>query len=35
MLVPKGLEGGGNKEYLDVLKNTIKPWLDATYPDSN
>ncbi len=31
---PKGLRMGA-KEYLEVMKNTVKPWLDTTYPDSN
>jgi len=31
---PKGLRVG-SKEYLDVLKSAVKPWLDANYPDGN
>ena len=29
---PKGLRVG-TEEYLDVMKNVVKPWLDANYPD--
>ncbi|QQP37280.1 Uncharacterized protein FKW44_017497 [Caligus rogercresseyi] len=28
---PQGLRVGA-KEYLAVIKNVVKPWLDATYP---
>ncbi len=31
---PKGLRVGA-KEYQDVLKDVVKPWLDANYPDGN
>ena len=31
---PKGLKIG-TVEYLDVLINVVKPWLDAQYPDGN
>ncbi len=30
----KGLKIGA-KEYLDIMKTVVKPWLDATYPDGN
>jgi len=25
----------GTKEYLEVMKDVVKPWLDANYPDGN
>ncbi|QQP40983.1 Putative transposable element [Caligus rogercresseyi] len=31
---PKGLKIGA-KEYLEVMQNVVKPWLDATYPEGN
>ncbi|XP_059094623.1 uncharacterized protein LOC131889516 [Tigriopus californicus] len=31
---PKGLRVGA-KEYLEVMQEVVKPWLDATYPDNN
>ncbi|QQP42560.1 Putative transposable element, partial [Caligus rogercresseyi] len=31
---PQGLRVGA-KEYLAVIKNVVKPWLDATYPKGN
>ena len=31
---PKGLRVG-TKEYLEVMEGTVKPWLDANYPDNN
>ncbi|QQP57757.1 Transposable element tcb2 transposase [Caligus rogercresseyi] len=29
---PKGLRLG-TKEYLEVMRGIVKPWMDATYPD--
>jgi len=31
---PKGLKIG-TKEYLDVMSNVVKPWLEASYPSGN
>ncbi|QQP37055.1 Uncharacterized protein FKW44_022357 [Caligus rogercresseyi] len=31
---PKGIRVGV-KEYLEVMRDIIKPWMDATYPDGN
>ena len=25
----------GSKEYISVLENTVKPWLDVNYPEGN
>ncbi|QQP39380.1 Uncharacterized protein FKW44_020251 [Caligus rogercresseyi] len=32
--LPKGLQVGA-KEYLEVIRDIAKPWMDATYPDGN
>ncbi|QQP48937.1 Transposable element tcb2 transposase [Caligus rogercresseyi] len=34
ILVSQGAEDGA-KEYLEVMQNVVKPWLDATYPEGN
>ena len=31
---PKGLRGGA-KEYLDVMKAVVKPWIDIKYTEGN
>ncbi|QQP37242.1 Uncharacterized protein FKW44_017446 [Caligus rogercresseyi] len=31
---PKGLRVGA-KEHLEVMRDIVKPWMDATYPECN